>query len=99
MGNKTTVYLQVDEGSMKFSGGRHFIFSRDTDLINNIISTFSEASLKFSEWPGLSTYQTREQEGLLNLCQLTFDTVVLLENTHSICRTFLISVSDYDDEN
>lgn len=93
------VYVQVDEESMKHQDGRHFIFSRETDLMTNILSTFSEASLKFSEWPGLSTYQTYEQQGLLNLCQLTFDRIVFLENTHNICRQFLISVNDYDDEN
>lgn len=93
------VYLQADEESMKHHDGRHFVFSRETDLLTNILSTLSEVSLKFSEWPGLSTYRTCEQQGLLNLCQLTFDKIVLLENTHSMGRQFLISVNDYDDEN
>lgn len=93
------VYVQVDPSLEHYPEERHFIYSEDSNMLTNIVTTFSKECLLFDDFPGLSTYKTCEREDLVNLCKLTFDKIVFLDNEFTQCRHFVNSVFGYEDEN
>lgn len=90
------VYVQVDKNSMNSPTSRHFIYSSEVELLKNLTSTFSESCLEFKDFPGMSTYQTCEQQDIINLCTIIFDKIVFLENEITPCKSFLNSVEEYE---
>lgn len=92
------VYIQVDASLADYPEERHFIYSEDTDMLTNIVQTFSKDCLIFDDFPGLSTYKTCEREAIASLCKLTFDNIVFLENEFTQCKHFVNSVFGYEED-